>query len=953
MDTRDDGDKKTQKVKSRSDKPKSKVDTAPQSEGSFTSEFEPNTEQKKDDFLTDFPEKPREKPHETLREDFSEKYNEQFRQSAALLNAKNPDLVAQIYMRMAVRVLPCIALEGHFDFWVDSHESESTKKSASTKSQAPVNSRAKHLLAVYYALRFSELKDWKYKSLSQLAAALAASDAASLASGSASSSSSALATAAVASASAFVYSSSSYSDSFLASVSRTAVAVLDTVEAAGYGANFMAATLKDFTVVNNGMTADELSARALWSDSAPVEWINLYNDKFKPAVLKLIDETLEPDTREALRSIVVFYDTLIADADVSPAFSKETAAIEEDKLNRAPLINALSDLLRAKDNSGPLTVGLLGHWGSGKSAFLHLLKKSLKEKTVSKDNQSQSNERYLFGEFNAWAYEHSKNIQAAMAHEVITSLTCCQDYIAPTSDTLAAGRSNHKKANIFAVLLSKTPRLLRLITVSANGVIGIWWALCRIVISVRFSLRKHPWQVSILIFWLASIIIIPWLAWEYKKDILDFSENGVFAVGLGILGSVLFGVVQTFSNVRKLFSQAFTKELLTYVKLPSYVSHIGEVSQMREDIAHMCDLRLGSQEADKPFHLGRRRPKKRLLFVVDDLDRCGPEGIVKTFEAVRLILDIPQVVVIIAIDQRIALAALALHYQKLEKFHALNDAKAIARDYLGKMLQLPIVLQELDDNAMTGYLADIWQDKTPEQQAWMRELRDSTIAESDSVDDEADINEVAELDDSLDGNEKTVTNGEDLSEQNLVRLVKKLPVTDRTVDEIIGLSDDQKMAFSAWAIKFKLNNARQLRRLHNSYNLLCLVKRSPDIKIETSDDFDATPAFRWMLSLFVLEYINNEDNTQRRAAMRKFAFDGCETEALSADSKKLLAGAVELLQSQSSDDVSNGALEKDFMTQEVSSILSDIEMYVLPAIETDVLPVIETDVESDIGKHQK
>jgi hypothetical protein len=888
-----------------------------------TSDPELNVQQEKDNVLTEF--------------------REEFRKSVGILSAKNPGLFALLYMRMAMRVFPCIAMEGHFDFWVNLPESETPKKAANTQNQAQESKRARHLLAVYYALRFSESKQWKYSSENQFVAALAASDEASCASGAVSSSSYAYATAAIASASAYVYSSHSQTESFLALVFAAAEEVLDTVDRAGYSSNFMDATLKDLTVAVNGSTVDELSARPLWPDIAPVTWVSVYKDKFRPAVLKLIDEALESDTRGALKSIVDFYDNLIGDAEVlaiaSPGFSKETAAIEEDKLNRVPLINALSDLLRFKNNRGPMTVGLLGHWGSGKSAFLHLLKKALTVNAASKDSESQSNEKYLFGEFNAWAYEYSKNIQAAMAHEVITSLTCCQDYIAPTSDKFTVGRRDQKKANVFAVLLSKIPWLSRLITVIANGVIGIWWALCRIVISVRFSLRKHPWQVSILIFWLTSIIIIPWLTWEYKKDILVFSEKGVFPVGLGLLGSFLFGVVQTFSNFRKLFSQAFTKELLTYVKLPSYVSHIGEVSQMREDIALMCDLRLGSQEADKPFHLGRRRSKKRLLFVVDDLDRCGPKGIVKTFEAVRLILDIPQVVVIIAIDQRIALAALALHYQELEKFHALSDAKAIARDYLGKMLQLPIVLQEPNDEAMTGYLADIWQDKTPDQKAWMLQLSDSTTEKFDPVDDKTGINARFESKDKLetilDEGKKGKAERKPLNEAELVRLVSKLPVAERTVEEIIGLSDDQKKAFTAWAIVFKLNNPRQLRRLHNSYNLLCLVKRSPDMKIQSRGSSATTPAFTWMLGLFVLEYINNENNAQKRYAMRKFVFEGCETKTLSPDNKKLLEGAVKLLQSQPEDYAGGRAPAAEIITQNVSSILSEIELYVLPAIETD------------------
>ncbi|MFT7562013.1 MAG: hypothetical protein ACI93R_003947 [Flavobacteriales bacterium] len=40
-----------------------------------------------------------------------------------------------------------------------------------------------------------------------------------------------------------------------------------------------------------------------------------------------------------------------------------------------------------------------------------------------------------------------------------------------------------------------------------------------------------------------------------------------------------------------------------------------------------------------------------------------------------------------------------------------------------------------------------------------------------------------------------------------------------------------------------------------------------------------------MLGLFVLEYINNENNARKRHAMRNFVFEGHGIEALSSDDK--------------------------------------------------------------------
>lgn len=101
-----------------------------------------------------------------------------------------------------------------------------------------------------------------------------------------------------------------------------------------------------------------------------------------------------------------------------------------------------------------------------------------------------------------------------------------------------------------------------------------------------------------------------------------------------------------------------------------------------------------------------------MLYVVDDLDRCSHAGVVKTLEAVRLVMGIPQVIVIIAIDQRIALASLALHYKDLAGYHEQGNPGMIARDYLGKVIQLPIYLHAADNDTITAFVDRVLLDES-------------------------------------------------------------------------------------------------------------------------------------------------------------------------------------------------------------------------------------------------
>jgi hypothetical protein len=82
------------------------------------------------------------------------------------------------------------------------------------------------------------------------------------------------------------------------------------------------------------------------------------------------------------------------------------------------------------------------------------------------------------------------------------------------------------------------------------------------------------------------------------------------------------------------------------------------------------------------------KPRRRLIVFIDDLDRCDLTGVVAVFEAVRLVMDLPQVFVVIAMDGEVALKAIASRYGGKDN----EGAADMAREYLGKIVQVPIRL---------------------------------------------------------------------------------------------------------------------------------------------------------------------------------------------------------------------------------------------------------------------
>ncbi|NQY35050.1 MAG: hypothetical protein HRT37_08820 [Alteromonadaceae bacterium] len=93
------------------------------------------------------------------------------------------------------------------------------------------------------------------------------------------------------------------------------------------------------------------------------------------------------------------------------------------------MIDPLVQRLNIAGDQNHLTIGLFGHWGSGKSNFIYLLHQALDKKDKINEsldsgtpNKTSMASEFLYGEFNACKYEHTDNFQAGIAQEVISAL---------------------------------------------------------------------------------------------------------------------------------------------------------------------------------------------------------------------------------------------------------------------------------------------------------------------------------------------------------------------------------------------------------------------------------------------------------------------------------------------------------------------------------------------------
>ena len=623
-------------------------------------------------------------------------------------------------------------------------------------------------------------------------------------------------------------------------------------------------------IESDGFSIEQLRSSPLWPDGSP-DWLSDY--PWQQTIDKWLESlpTEEKDSDEAnfYRRLKRDYSAIFngvwseeaVESVITRTADQHTRPDEpssHDSLGRENLVNALAPRLleydadRESHQQDHLTIGLLGDWGIGKSSVICQLKQRLTDREKHEDIGPVD---YLFGEFNAWSYEHADNIQAGIAQEMMAALT------EPPGFVTGWRRWVYK------------PQV-------------VW----------RYALRLHGKRLLMIAFLIALGLVLARLGLTESGLI----NGGVF--GAGALGLFVYILYQ----LKTVSTLPLAQEFKSYLRLPSYQKYLGTIPEMRRNIRILCELCLGQNNKGDNH--------RRLLYFIDDLDRCGVEGIVKTLEAVRLVLDIPNVNVVIAMDQRVALPALACHYKAMSEFHQ-RDPLSIARDYLAKVIHLPIRLQKPDDLGVASYLARLWNDEGFYQR----------VAPVEQKADKEKSNDAEPIEQTDAEHEQDKAETERPTLQEMMRDLDRIDVSaylkkpqNKDVDPSFeqGFNDQQKLAFYQGLLKFNLRNPRQIKRLYNSYNLLWSIYAHQ----WKEDDWGI-----YLNALLVLEMINehlrSDDDQNTRDSIRRSFFK--------TESNRVLP-AIEEVDKTDIDDVRKQLLE--FQQQHDIDLLKRLEPFVLPAI---------------------
>ena len=254
----------------------------------------------------------------------------------------------------------------------------------------------------------------------------------------------------------------------------------------------------------------------------------------------------------------------------------------------------------------PLTIGLYGSWGAGKSSLLNMISNKLKG--------TDTKEKIACLSLNAWQFEGYEDAKIALMESLLKALN--------------GNKTFTKKVG------EKIKQLIKRIDYIKLG---------------KNAVKKGlPYALGIL-----TGNPLP-IALNLSADLAG-SDN----------------VVEKISRFKD-----------EYVKPPKDDSEIENIRKFREEFEEMLE---DVSEIDN------------LTVIIDDLDRCTPDRIIDTLEAIKLFLSVKKTTFIIAVDQRIIEYAVKTKYKEI-------DGYEISSDYIEKIIQLPIKIPELSPKDIENYL---------------------------------------------------------------------------------------------------------------------------------------------------------------------------------------------------------------------------------------------------------
>ncbi len=340
-------------------------------------------------------------------------------------------------------------------------------------------------------------------------------------------------------------------------------------------------------------------------------------------------------------------------------------ATSNDLLNYDDFQDALHDVITTADT--PLTVGVFGPWGSGKTSLMRMLREQIEDEKL--DSQ-----RTVW--FTAWKYDRQDVLWRAFILRVLNALY--------PRESKPANRPREERPILQNPGEKQKAQIAMLQRLEKSVYQPVEWE--------EVGKRTIEW-------------------WKLMSN---STVAGADIAASFVPGAEAFKTLLTLVGGEKKSDKAI-KEAAEAISRDVQAYH-------RDQLFHM-------EQFEKTFAdtiaeiLG---DDGRLIVFVDDLDRCLPEKAVEVLEAIKLFLEVPGVVFLLGMDQSVIRRGIEARYgsyfQQLDGDDARSELPIRGDSYLQKIVQIPFHLPALAVEDITDFVQDLYKDLPKKDQLSERTL---------------------------------------------------------------------------------------------------------------------------------------------------------------------------------------------------------------------------------------
>jgi hypothetical protein len=401
---------------------------------------------------------------------------------------------------------------------------------------------------------------------------------------------------------------------------------------------------------------------------------------------------------------------------------KAARKLSEDKLEFAIWVKALSNFIVSQDTTTPLTIGIDGPWGSGKSSFMYMLQDILEPSR----NLWRKLREVIWPWFTwfvlfiitspawllfkllvmgggrikggrlSWVQEINKSLSYDPEIDTDVILSKFQWYkrIAAWTAGCHCPRQpvSHPTIWFNAWKYDQEEQLWAALALAVlDQMKNKYNLLQRIWFWIMLTFKRYSLTKAIFYFALKAIpLILGLIAWQfdvslklaagvYHGNLQGFTSfiplsQTVLWVGAGITA---------FLQIASIYKDPFQIPVKQVFDKPDYKEKVGFIGSFEGDFSAIVSVITRPRFGWKP---------RKLIIFIDDLDRCKLPKAADVIESINLFLDSEQCVFVIGMDTTAVIASIETKYENLFKQIQRERPGIVSagRLFLEKIIQVPI-----------------------------------------------------------------------------------------------------------------------------------------------------------------------------------------------------------------------------------------------------------------------